>query len=334
MTQKAVLRISLSLSAAAVVGASLFSVPSIAEAGPGRARLSTDLTERLKNWQAATVIVAGTESELEEIAARHGANVKKMLRGAAVLEVSADQLETLSTDPAVSHLSGDVPVRRTMAVTAQTVGADQVWTGVTARGHSGSGIGVAVIDSGVATTHPSLRNKVVASFDFTASSGLPDDSGHGTHVASIIAGRDDDYPGVAPGAHLVSLRVLSADGSGDTSDVIAALDWTVENRHRYNLKIVNLSLGHPVFESYVDDPLCQAVQRATDVGLLVVTAAGNFGKTPDGRPIIGGIISPANSPVRSDRRRRECPWHRAAVGRRDGDLQLAGTDAVRRVVEA
>ena len=104
-------------------------------------------------------------------------------------------------------------------------------------------------------------------------------------------------PGAAPGAHLVSLRVLNADGSGDTSDVIAALDWTVENRHRYNLKIVNLSLGHPVFESYVDDPLCQAVQRATDVGLLVVTAAGNFGKTPDGRPIIGGIISPANSPA-------------------------------------
>ena len=299
MTQKAVLRISLSLSAAAVVGASLFSVPSIAEAGPGRARLSTDLTERLKNRQAATVIVAGTESELVEIAARHGANVKKMLRGAAVLEVSADQLETLSTDPAVSHLSGDVPVRRTMAVTAQTVGADQVWmkSGVTARGHSGSGIGVAVIDSGVATTHPSLRNKVVASFDFTASSGLPDDSGHGTHVASIIAGRDDDYAGVAPGAHIVSLRVLSADGSGDTSDVIAALDWTVENRHRYNLKVVNLSLGHPVFESYVDDPLCQAVQRATDAGLLVVTAAGNFGKTLEGRPILGGIISPANSPA-------------------------------------
>ena len=136
MTQKAVLRHSLSLSAAAVVCASLLSVPSIAEAGPRRARLSKDLAERVKNREAATVIVAGTESELEAIAARHGARVKKMLRGAAVLEVSADQMETLSTDPAVDHLSGDVPVRRTMAVTAQTVGADQVWmkSGVTARG--------------------------------------------------------------------------------------------------------------------------------------------------------------------------------------------------------
>ena len=91
--------------------------------------------------------------------------------------------------------------------------------------------------------------------------------------------------------------MLTADGSGDTSDVIAAIDWTIENRRRYNLKVINLSLGHPVFESYRDDPLCQAVQRATDAGLLVVTAAGNFGKTADGRPIVGGIISPANSPA-------------------------------------
>ena len=207
-------------------------------------------------------------------------------------------------------------------------------SGVTARGYNGSGIGVAVIDSGVATSHPSLRNKVVASFDFTASSGLRDASGHGTHVASIIAGRDDAYAGVAPGAHIVSLRVLNADGSGDTSDVIAALDWTVENRHRYNLKVVNLSLGHPVFESYVDDPLCQAVQRATDAGLLVVTAAGNFGKTLEGRPILGGIISPANSPAALTVGAVNARGTVAAVGRRDGDLQLAGTDAVRRVVEA
>src|SRR4029453_18839884 len=125
MTQKAVLRLSISLSAAALACASLVS---IAEAGPHRARLSRDLAEGLKNGQPATVIVAGTDSELEAIAARHGARVKKLLRGAAVLELSADQMETLSPDPAISHLSGDVPVRRTMAVTTEAIGADQVWT--------------------------------------------------------------------------------------------------------------------------------------------------------------------------------------------------------------
>ena len=174
MTQKAVLRQSLSLSAAAFVCASLLVVPAITEAGPRRARLSKDLAERVKNREAATVIVAGNESELEAIASRHGARIKKMLRGAAVLEVSADQMETLSTDPAVDHLSGDVPVRRTMAVTAQSIGADQVWTksDVTTRGHDGQGIGVAVIDSGVATTHRSLRGRSSRASISPPSSGL------------------------------------------------------------------------------------------------------------------------------------------------------------------
>ena len=65
----------------------------------------------------------------------------------------------------------------------------------------------------------------------------------------------------------------------------------------YNLRIINLSLGHPVLEAAADDPLCQAVQRAVDAGILVVAAAGNFGKTADGRPIVGGIVSPGNAPA-------------------------------------
>src|SRR5690606_21715267 len=104
------------------------------------------------------------------------------------------------------------------------------------------------------------------------------------------------YAGVAPGSHIVSLRVLGADGSGDTSDVIRAIDWAIENRERYGLRIVNLSLGRPVFESYRDDPLCQAAQRAVDAGLVVIASAGNFGKTPEGQPVIGGIVSPGNLP--------------------------------------
>ena len=70
--------------------------------------------------------------------------------------------------------------------------------------------------------------------------------------------------------------------------MIAAIDWAVEHRAEFNLRIINLSLGHPVLEATADDPLCQAVQRAVDAGILVVAAAGNFGKTADGRPIVGG----------------------------------------------
>ena len=138
---------------------------------------------------------------------------------------------------------------------------------------------------------------MVAAVDFTDSGGTAqDDYGHGTHVAGIIAAsRDSGYTGVAPGAHLVSLKVLKGDGSGDTSDVIAAIDWAVENRARYNLRVINLSLGHPVFESYRDDPLCQAVERAVNAGMVVVAAAGNFGKTAEGKAVVGGIVSPGNS---------------------------------------
>ena len=169
-------------------------------------------------------------------------------------------------------------------MTAEAIGADQVWQGAVAgiEGVTGRGIGVAVIDSGIAL-HRSLRGRVVAAVDFTDSASIArDDYGHGTHVAGIIAGSPDSgYAGVAPGAHLVSLRVLKADGSGDTSDVIAAIDWALRNRTRYNLRVINLSLGHPVFESYRDDPLCQAVERAVKAGRGGGCGGGQFWE--DGR---------------------------------------------------
>ncbi len=90
---------------------------------------------------------------------------------------------------------------------------------------------------------------------------------------------------------------MGADGSGQTSDVIEAIDWAIDNRRQWNIRIINVSLGHPVMESEKDDPLCQAVQRATDAGILVTVAAGNVGKLADGRPVVGGISSPGNSPA-------------------------------------
>ena len=145
----------------------LLSAP--AEAGPHRARLSRDLADRIAagSNESSKVIVSGSPEQVRTIAARYGAQVKKSLRGGAVLEVTGGQLAALSEDADVDHASGDVRVQRTMAVTTESIGATQVWgSGVMLRGYTGRGIGVAVIDSGVAA-HRALRSRIVASVDFT-----------------------------------------------------------------------------------------------------------------------------------------------------------------------
>ncbi|HET7698099.1 MAG TPA: S8 family peptidase, partial [Vicinamibacterales bacterium] len=287
--------------AAAAVAAALFATALCAEAQPRRARLSRDLADRIaQRIEAPTeIIVDVPHDRVEAIAARYGATVKKRLREGVVLEATGGQIDALSQDADVPHISGNVRVSRMMAVTAAATGADQTWGGLGyLRGLSGAGIGIAVIDSGIGN-HPALRGRVVASVDFTADRGPAADAyGHGTHVAGIIAqGNRDGASGMAPGVRLVNLKVLGADGSGTTDDVIEAIDWAVANRAAYNIRVINLSLGHPVFESYLDDPLSRAAQRAIDAGILVVAAAGNFGKTEDGRPVVGGIISPAHTPA-------------------------------------
>src|SRR5688572_26599776 len=230
------------------------------EAGERKPRLSKDLADHVSARSDApvSVIVSGTDAEVETLAARYGATIKRRIKGGAVLDLTGGQLVAMSEDPDVEHLSGDVPVRRMMAVTSVSTGADQVWSGVAGlAGATGRGIGVAVIDSGVAS-HKSLKGRIVESIDFVEGEPAGDEYGHGTHVAGSIAGSaDGGYAGVAPGAHIVSLRVLGADGSGDTSSVINAIDWAIEHRQQYGLRVINLSLGHPVMESYRDDPLCQ-----------------------------------------------------------------------------
>src|SRR5262249_7341002 len=104
------------------------------------------------------------------------------------------------------------------------------------------------------------------------------------------------YRGVAPGASLVNLRVLDDAGEGTASSVIEAIDWAIDHRGTYNIRVINLSLGGPVLQPYRDDPVCEAVERAVRAGILVVAAAGNHGQTADGRTIYGGVTSPANSP--------------------------------------
>jgi serine protease AprX len=160
---------------------------------------------------------------------------------------------------------------------------------------------VALIDSGISERHSALRRRVIATMDFTGGDGV-DRYGHGTHVAAIIAGQAGrtvetrELQGVAPGAYLVNLRVLGDDGSGVISSVIEAIDWAIEHQAQYRIAIINLSLGAPVLQPYRDDPMCEAVERAVRAGIVVVAAAGNFGRGRNGGAVLGGITTPGNDP--------------------------------------
>ena len=102
--------------------------------------------------------------------------------------------------------------------------------------------------------------------------------------------------GIAPAATLVALKALDGEGKGRISAIIQALDWVVANRAAYNIRVINMSLGAGVFESYKTDPLTLAAKRAVDAGIVVVAAAGNIGKNANGDPQYGAITAPANAP--------------------------------------
>jgi serine protease AprX len=230
------------------------------------------------------------------------------------LDLSPQDFDRLSRDGAIAHLSGDLPVAADMAITNRITAAETVWqstrTGLFGlfgvEGHDGTGITVAVVDSGIAP-HSALGDRIAARVNMVSwEPDAPGDAfGHGTHIAGAIAGSatassriTDKYRGgTAPGVRLVDVRVLGRNGMGLTSDVIAGIDWAIANRTRYNIRIISLALGHPVTEPSVTDPLCRAVARAAAANIVVVASAGNYGQTPDGAPVLGGITSPGNSPA-------------------------------------
>ncbi|AFL95548.1 putative subtilisin-like serine protease [Thermococcus cleftensis] len=171
-------------------------------------------------------------------------------------------------------------------VNVETEGLDESAAQVMATnmwnlGYDGSGITIAIIDTGIDASHPDLQGKVIGWVDYVNGKTTPyDDQGHGTHVASIAAGTgaasNGQYKGMAPGAKLVGIKVLGADGSGSISDIIAGVDWAVQNKDKYGIRVINLSLGSSQ-SSDGTDSLSQAVNNAWDAGLVVVVAAGNSG---------------------------------------------------------
>ena len=203
---------------------------------------------------------------------------------------------------------------------------------------TGSGVALALIDSGI-TPSDDFAGRISAFYDFTRggiSTAPFDDYGHGTHVAGLIgsSGRlsNFEFQGVAPDVRFVGLKVLDKNGRGKTSDVIKAIEFVTATRTRLNVQIVNLSLGHPIFASGEDDPLVQAVEKASRApGLIVVVAAGNYGEQQTtGDAGYTGINSPGNAPSAITVGAVDHQRHVKARRRHGCAVQLARTDLVRR----
>jgi len=224
-----------------------------------------------------------------------------------VADIPRANIIALSNRADVKYISLDRPHHASGGHSAQdAINAYAAWQ----SGYTGKGIGVALIDSGV-FKHPDLRggvhnsSRVVYSQSFVSGRSSADDQyGHGTHVAGLIAGDGASstgpkysrtFEGVAPDANIINLRVLDENGEGTDSAVIAAIAQAINLKPLFNIRVINLSLGRGVFESYKLDPVCQAVEAAWKHGIVVVVAAGNDGrfKPTDG---YGTINSPGNDP--------------------------------------
>ena len=223
---------------------------------------------------------------------------------AQVADVPNVALSTLAASSLVGHISLDRAIAGSLERTGATIGATAARQSL---GLDGYGIGIAVIDSGITPWHDDFTDEIAGSqrvdrfVDFVNGRvAAYDDYGHGTHVAGIIAGNGFDSSGrrsgIAPAAHLVVLKVLDGSGRGRISDVIAALDYAVRNKDALNIRVVNLSVATGVYESYNIDPLTLAAKQASNAGIVVVAAAGNYGRNQQGTTQYGGVTAPGNAP--------------------------------------
>ena len=223
--------------------------------------------------------------------------------------LTPDEIAALSQESAVQMIVADNPVfgldyKSSMDVTNLAIGLGDV-TPPADGGPDGSGVGVAIVDSGVATTSDLGKSRIVGWKDFVNKKKAPyDDAGHGTFVAGLIAGdgtaslplEDGGYAtmqfrGVAPAADIVGIKVLDNTGQGRASAVMAGVIWAVAHKSDYGIRVINLSIGSNPVAPVQYDPIARAVEFAWKHGITVVCAAGNEGEFGP-----GGILSPGNSP--------------------------------------
>ena len=254
------------------------------------------------------------------------------------------ELRKLAKHPDVLNIAPNRETRSTNSQLELITGAlnteVRTYRSGTYTGLDGSGVGIAILDSGVMKAHRNFRNaagtasRVVRSvsmlkidsnawddnfsiwgtpepgsssqraFDAAVAADndvVQDPYGHGTHVASVAAGRGfyqtPNSTGMAPGANLIDVRVMRADGSGTVADTLMGINWVIYNARALNIRVMNISLAASSTDSWTFDPLCAAVRAATAAGITVVVAAGNYGNAGNGKLRYGSVASPANDPT-------------------------------------
>ena len=180
--------------------------------------------------------------------------------------IPAASLAQIAADPEVESIHEDRPVHTLLDNSAAAVNAPAAWW---MFGLDGSGIGVAVIDSGISQVDDLKsqiglgQSRVVYRENFIQANSSNDFYGHGEHVSGIIGGNGADstcfncmrtFRGIAPGAQLIDLRVLDSNGNGADSFVIAAIQRAIQLKDTYNIRVINLSIGHPVCGKLHDRP--------------------------------------------------------------------------------
>ena len=261
--------------------------------------------------QIVRVIVqkeTGSTGAEEEVASLDGRVTQDMhIINAFAAEMTAGAAEKLARTESVRWVSLDavmsssactqcIDTKNLANTYIYTIQADKVWN--SSKYLQGQGIGVAVVDSGINpngdfyTLMGVNRQVMDVRFNNDYNQSTSDGYGHGTHVASVIGGDGSEsggkYIGVAPMVNLINVKVSNDDGSARMTDVILGLQWIFENKTKYNIRVVNLSLNSTVAESYHTNPLDAAVEILWFNKIAVVASAGNSGD--------GAIYPPANDP--------------------------------------
>jgi serine protease AprX len=230
----------------------------------------------------------------------------RMTAGAAKHLAANPSVHAVSLNaPVKSQDNGHLDTRHLGTAYDLSIRADTAW----GEGDTGRGVGVAVVDTGVQgnmsdfqVSRSNTASRVIASAVVNPGAGSAGDSfGHGTHVAGIIGGDgtnrasndplDGKYVGVAPDANLIDVKIADEQGDASVLDVIDGLQFVIDHRSDYNIRVVNLSLKSSEPESYLTDPLDAAAEAAWNSGVVVVAAAGNLGDAPDAVD-----YAPANDP--------------------------------------
>jgi subtilisin family serine protease len=302
------------LVAVAAVAAALawpYAPPAGAQTTGGKQKVSADLRQKLSQSSKVNVIVKAAGAwgkSLDDAVKSDNGTVTKSyasfpLRAVTLPSAAVDAFASRSD---VDYVALDRGVKL-LGHVSLTSGADaaRVMANYNPT-YDGTGVGIAVLDSGIDPAHVAMTqesgsaSRVTYSKDFTGEGRTDDPYGHGTHVASIAAGNgqisNGAYRGIAPNANLINLRVLDSQGKGTISALLSAIDWIKSNRTTYNIRVVSMSLGTAAVDSYTVDPLCLAVRSLVDAGVVVVAAAGNEGKDGAGNKIYGQIHSPGIAP--------------------------------------